>query len=198
MESGAFPGGKPLGRCHLGTSSRTSGARVSAFLCSQQMCEIHWLAQNLLQGWVRFLWQRQRSSFWNNNNNKVLQCFYICSSILFLRICLQNPVFKSWEARQFPLLVSCHLSISGLCLSAVFLYPHVYYVFYHSTPLSLGVCTRISEWAAIHVFCYSYWPICDPHVVFTFNHYPEFKTINFSIGFLSIVAIISIWMPHKP
>lgn len=58
--------------------------------------------------------------------------------------------------------------------------------------------TEISEWAAIQVFCYSYWSICDPHVVFAFSHYIEFKTINFSIGFLSIVAIINIWMPHKP
>lgn len=58
--------------------------------------------------------------------------------------------------------------------------------------------TEISERVAIQVFCYSYWSICDPHVVFTFNHYIEFKTINFSIGFLSIVAIINIWMPHKP
>lgn len=109
-------------------------------------------------------------------------------------------MFKSWEIRQFSFLVAYHLGISGLCTEVLFLFIYIYITVFTTGLLSHSVyiVTEISEWAAIHVFCYSYWPICDPHVVFTFNHYIEFKTINFSIGFLSIVAIISIWMPHKP
>lgn len=173
-----------------------------AFLCSQQMSEFYWLAQHLLQVQVLTL-QRQLSGCETNNKKCLLGFFFLFFKFVFFYWefkCLQNLTFKSWEIRQFCLLVTYHLSISGLCAEVLFLFIYIYIMVFATGLLSHSVyiVTEISEWEAIHVFCYSYWPICDPHVVFTFNHYIEFKTINFSIGFLSIVAIINIWMPHKP